>query len=83
MTTDNIEFLPIWKQGATAEERLLELAMVARKHPEKFNKFIIIYQENNEKNNSTSERFVNFNANTTECLGLLRLGEMSIIRNVT
>ena len=43
--TSNVEYLPIWKAEATAEERLLELAMIARKHPERFAKLMVVYSE--------------------------------------
>lgn len=41
----NIEYLPVWKKDATAEERFLELAMMARKHPERFAKMAVVYVE--------------------------------------
>jgi len=37
--------LPVWKAGATAEERFLELAHLAREKPERFTKVVVIYQE--------------------------------------
>lgn len=43
--TSNVEYLPVWKAEATAEERLLELAMIARKHPERFAKMAVVYVE--------------------------------------
>lgn len=43
--TSNVEYLPVWKAEATAEERLLELAMIARKHPERFAKLMVVYVE--------------------------------------
>lgn len=73
MNNDNVDYLPLWKKDATAEERLLELAMVSRKHPERFLKFFLVYQE---------ERFMNYNASTTECLGLLELAKCAVLRSV-
>lgn len=43
--TDPVSYLPVWKKNATAEERLLELAMIARKHPERFAKMLVAYVE--------------------------------------
>lgn len=40
-----ITTLPRWKKGATAYERLSELALMAKEHPEKFSKFCIVYME--------------------------------------
>lgn len=42
---DNVTYMPVWKIGASAEERLQELAMIARKHPERFKNFAIAYQQ--------------------------------------
>lgn len=37
--------LPKWKRGASAYERLSELALLAKEQPEKFDKFAIVYVE--------------------------------------
>ena len=76
----NLIYLPLWKKDATPEERLLEIAMIARKHPERFSKFIVVYQENNDK--SSQERYVTYHTNTTEALGLLRLGELTLLKYI-
>lgn len=80
MNNDNVDYLPLWKKDATAEERLLELAMVARKHPERFSKFFLVYQEDDGER--SLERFMNYNASTTECLGLLELAKRAVLRSV-
>lgn len=72
MTPDNVEYLPIWKRDATPEERLLEVAMIARKHPDRFNKLVIVYQEELE-NKRTILRFVSNNCNTDEFVGILHI----------
>ena len=41
----SVDYLPVWKKGATPFERLSELAEIARKHPERFSKFVICYKE--------------------------------------
>lgn len=41
----DVTFLPVWKRGATAAERFEELAMYARKHPERFDKLLVLYVE--------------------------------------
>jgi hypothetical protein len=76
--------MPVWKKGATAEERLQELAQIARKHPEQFSKFVIVYQEINkegEEDETTLERVVIHNTNMAESLGLLRLGEYRLLES--
>lgn len=77
---DNVTYIPIWKNNATAEERLQELAQIARKHPERFDKFIIVHQELDEKKEYTQERTLSFNCSTTEAVGLLRLGEVKLLK---
>lgn len=76
---DNVEFLPIWKKGSTAEEFLLELAMVARKHPERFEKLVLVSQETLPSGQTKVDYFTR-KVSTIEVLGLLELGKMEIIR---
>lgn len=67
----NIDYLPIWKKGAPAHERLYELAEIARKHPERFQKWIIVYCEDNEERFKT--RWINGEeTRTSDCLGILQ-----------
>lgn len=66
---DNVDFLPIWKEGATAYDRFSELAMIARNHPERFAKIFVIYVE--EKDGFTKLNSISNNLGTHECLGLL------------
>ena len=40
-----VDYLPIWKRDAIAEERFLELAQIAHKHPERFGKIAVVYEE--------------------------------------
>lgn len=75
-----VAYLPIWKKNATAEERLLELASIARTNPSKFDKFLIIYQEISPDGEYTQERTLAFNCTTNEVLGLLKLGEHKILK---
>ena len=37
----NVTSLPVWKRDATAEERFLELAQLAREAPERFEKVLV------------------------------------------
>lgn len=80
MTTDrlkNVELLPIWKKNATNAERFRELAPLAEKNPEKFDKWVLIYCEDN------AERFkIRFeqgdNTRTSDCFGVLSAGAQHI-----
>ena len=77
MTVSNIELLPIWKRNATAHERLYELSEMARKWPERFQKWVIVYCEDN------SERFKTRvmqgeETRTSDCLAVLEAGKLEI-----
>jgi len=76
---DNVEYLPIWKANSTPEEKLLEIAMVARKHPERFTSMVLIYQEDSPDGCQT--RFAGTQTlNLNETLGILELGKYEILR---
>lgn len=44
-----VEVMPIWKRDASTPERLYELAELARRYPERFDKWVIVYCEDNPK----------------------------------
>ena len=67
---DNVEYMPNWKKGATAEERLMELAMIARKHPERFSQMVVIYIEE-LPDEFTRTRHLALNAGTHVVAGIL------------
>ena len=71
--TATVDYLPIWKKGAPAHERLYELAEIARKHPEWFAKWVLVYCEDSDK--AFSVRFMNGEmTRTSDCLGVLTAG---------
>lgn len=70
MLSDNVEYLPLWKKDATPEERLLELAMVARKHPERFSKIVVLYVEE-LPNKHTVLRHASLNVTSHEMAGIM------------
>lgn len=78
MRPDNVEYLPIWKKDATPEERFLELAMMARKHPERFNKVAIVYQEELPSKRTVCRRASN-NCSTTEFIGILQTAIVDVL----
>lgn len=67
---DNVEYLPLWKKDATPEERLLELAMIARKHPERFDKIVVLYVEK-KPDNHTLLRQASLNVTVHEMVGIM------------
>lgn len=44
-----VETLPIWKKDAPSHERLYELAELAREKPEFFQKWVLVYCEDNDQ----------------------------------
>lgn len=74
----NVDYLPIWKKGSTAEEWLLELAMMARVHPDWFAKAVVVYESEITKNNTSRTRYQCRATTTTELLGLLELGKEEV-----
>lgn len=79
---ENVELMPSWKNNATAEDRFNELALMARKNPEKFNNFIVVYQE--ETATSVSTRYTcSQNIDTNTALGILELAKHEIITYVS
>lgn len=64
-----ISYLPLWKKDSTPEEWCMELAMIARKHPERFQRAIISYVEDTE--DGTILRMAIRNATTHEALGIM------------
>lgn len=43
--TNKVDYLPVWKKGATAEERLSELSIMARNDPQRFSRMVVLYTE--------------------------------------
>lgn len=78
-TPDNVEYLPIWKKGSSAEEFLFELSMIARKHPERFEKMVLVHQ-GALPSGSTFTNYATRQVTTNEVLGLLEIGKMEVLR---
>lgn len=82
---DTLTYLPVWKAGATAEERLLELAMMARVHPDRFKRFIVAYQEDlaapEDRSPQTVTRYATSDGlNTTTALGVIEIAKLELLR---
>jgi hypothetical protein len=75
--TATIDYLPIWKKDAPVHERLYELAEIARKHPERFAKWVLVYCESTEKNFTTRHMTGN-ETRTVDALGVLQAGIQQI-----
>lgn len=68
-----IDYLPVWKKNATPCERLQELAEIARKHPERFNKWAIVYCEDSD-DTFTVRTLSGLDTRTSDTLGVLTAG---------
>lgn len=80
MSADNLTYLPVWKKGSTAEEWFFEVAMVARKHPGRFGKAIVIYEET-LPNGNVKLRSCYHGCSTNEALGLMEQVKHDLIHD--
>lgn len=74
--------LPKWKKNATAYERLSELALLAREQPEKFDKFMLVYQEL-MPNGNVKPRIMDFSIRDPQLdyaaqMGLFEAGKLTV-----
>lgn len=71
--SENLSTLPIWKKDASAYERLSELALLAREHPERFAHFVLVYRET--KNTGRWKiRTMEYGGDLASNIGLLHIG---------
>lgn len=77
--SDNVATLPIWKKDATAYERLSELALLAREHPERFEAFVIVYRETTP-NGRWRIRTMEWGGDLASRIGLLALGQDELMK---
>lgn len=82
MALDNVEYLPGWKKNGTVADRLDELAMIARKHPERFDRFVLVYVERLETGNSKYRTHAH-GCNFSEAIGLFEAGKMDYYMEVS
>lgn len=71
--TATIDYLPIWKKGAPTHDRLYELAEIARKYPERFQKWVIVYCEDNDQR-FKPRVMQGEETRTSDCLAVLQAG---------
>ena len=75
---DNLSILPVWKRDSSAEEFFGECSLLARKHPERFGKAALVYEETLATGN-TVVRTASRALNTNELVGILQIGISQII----
>lgn len=77
-----VDYLPIFKRNATAAERLYELAMIAEKYPERFQKWILVYCEDNDERFRT--RYMQGEqTRTSDCLAILSACAMTLFEETS
>jgi len=72
-----VDYLPIWKKNATTGERLRELALIADKHPERFERWVIVYMEI-PAGQFRVRHMSHEGSKTIDCLGILDAGAKKI-----
>jgi len=77
---DNLAVLATWKRGASATERLSELALYARTNPERFSRFVLAYEEK-LANGNIKIRHLSYGCNLGEEIGLYELGKDQAIKD--
>lgn len=73
----NVTVLPIWKRDAPAHERLYELAELARQKPELFQKWVIVYCEDNDQRFKV-RTMEGTGTRTSDCLAVLQAGILDL-----
>jgi hypothetical protein len=74
----NILILPVWKTDASAEEWLYELALLARKHPDRFSRMVLIYEEMSPDRQASRTNYYSHGLNTSELVGLIEIGKQMV-----
>jgi hypothetical protein len=77
---NNVHTLPIWKKNATTSERLYELAELAREQPEQFQKWVLVYCQDDGQAFST-RMMENEGLRTCEVFGVLEAAKLQLWEN--
>lgn len=80
--TATIDYLPIWKKDAPVHERLMELSEIARKHPEWFQLWILVYSEDNAERFKTRYQ-AGDETRTSDCLAILEHAKHVILEDTS
>jgi hypothetical protein len=75
----SIATLPVWKKGSTAAEWLEELAAMAREHPERWARIVVVLEELNSDGLAYKTRNYSRNIPTnSDILGVLETAQLDI-----
>lgn len=72
---DNLRVLPTWKKDASVYERLSELALYAREHPERFDRFVLCYREKLRSGNN-KYRTLSYGCDLDQQIGMFEIGKL-------
>lgn len=72
--------MPIWKRGSSASEFFFEVYTLACKHPERFGKVALIYEET-ATSGSTQVRQITHGCSTTEAFGIIEIGKSTLFKD--
>ena len=75
--TATVEVIPVWKKNAPDHERLYELAEMAREHPERFQKWMLIWCEDNDQRFITRYK-AGEGTRTSDCLAILEHAKFTL-----
>jgi hypothetical protein len=77
--TATISTLPVWKAGASAAEWLEELAAMAREHPERWNRIVVIFEQMTDDGLPHKTRQYSFNhPHNTGIIGSLEVAQLEL-----
>ena len=77
--TASISTLPVWKKDSTAAEWLEELAALAREHPERWGKVVVVLDELNSEGLPIKMRNYSRNhASNTDIVGALQVAQFEL-----
>ena len=77
---ESLSIFPRWKKDATPAERFSELEGVALKHPERFSRIALVYQEILPDKREVV-RQISVGCTTNEVLGLLEQGKIQVMKD--
>lgn len=80
MSDGVVKVLPIWRKGASAAERFAEFASYAIAEPQRFEKFVVAYEETLPNGNLKIRTFVH-GAQLFEALGLFEAGKLELYKD--
>lgn len=78
---NDVSYLPIWKKNASVAERLEEIALIARKYPERFDKLVVLYVETlpgPTPAGLSQLRYIDSNTTTHEFMGICQDALMTV-----